>query len=109
MALVLVLSGIPAFIVPSFKHESIHVSREKMTIDSGFWFKPTRDVIELKNLRKLSRSNDEYRLGNLIGDETMTWTFERESAPVQQVVLNDFFSAHSMGRCSLYQRPWLCG
>ncbi len=96
LTLLLVSLIIPALIIPSFKHESIHVSRDQMTIDSGFWFKPTTLVIELKNLRKLSRTNNEYRVSNLIGDDYITWSFERNSGAVQQLVLNQFLSAHSM-------------
>ncbi len=96
LALFLISLIIPTVIIPSLKHESIHVSRDQITIDSGFWFKPRRDVIELKNLRKLSRTRDSYWVSNLIGDETMIWSFERENDPLQQIVLNAFFSAHSM-------------
>lgn len=96
LSLLLISLLIPALIIPSFKHESIHVNRDYMKVDSGFWFNPRTIVIELKNLRKLTRINNEYRVSNLIGDDHITWSFERNTGTVQQLVLNQFLSAHSM-------------
>ena len=96
LTLLFISLSIPTFIIPSFKHESIHVSRDQMTLNSGFWFNPTTIVIDLNNLRKLSRSINEFRVSNLIGDQYITWSFEHKSDPVQKLVLNDFLSAHSM-------------
>ncbi len=88
--------SIPIFIIPSVKHEYIHVSRDQITINAGQWYLPSITVVALDNLQKLSRDSSAYMISNFIGDSYVTWHFERYDGSVQILVLNDFFSAHSM-------------
>jgi hypothetical protein len=110
---VLILSlGIPIFVMPSAIKEYIHVSREQITIDAGLWYMPSTTVVTLNSLKRLSRDSKDYMVSNLIGDDYVTWHFEREDGSVQKLVLNDFFSAHSMAiahyiRDRGYQVEWL--
>lgn len=93
----LVLSlAIPMLIMPSLGNEYIHINREQITIDSGLWYMPSTTVISLDQLYELRRDRHEFLVSNLIGDDYVTWKFERRDGSVQQHVLNDFFSAHSM-------------
>lgn len=87
---------IPVFIMPSARHEFIHVSRDQITIDSGNWYRPSTTVVALAGLQRLSRQSRDFRASNLIGDDYVTWYFERQDGSVQNLTLNDFFSAHSM-------------
>lgn len=88
--------GIPIFIIPSIKHEYIHVSRDQITINSGQWYLPSITVVALDNLQSLNRDTSDYMISNIIGDAYVTWHFERQDGSVQKLILNDFFSAHSM-------------
>ncbi len=88
--------GIPIFVIPSSMNEFIHVSNEKLTIDSGFWYMRSTTVVKLDNLQNLRRDSHEYMVSNLIGDDYVTWHFERLDGSVDSLILNDFFSAHSM-------------
>ncbi len=88
--------AIPIFIIPSASHENIHISRDLITIDSGNWYKQSKTVVALRGLRRISRETSDYRISNLIGDDYVTWRFERRDGSVQKLILNDFFSAHSM-------------
>ena len=87
---------IPIIIIPSFRNESIQVNREQIVIRSGTWFLPSEQVIRIDKLRQLRRVNNEYLVSNLIGDDYITWYFESHNGEIQELVLNDFFSAHSM-------------
>ena len=87
---------LPLLMMPSLGDEYIRVSREQITIDTGRWFMPSKTVVSLDNLQELRRDKHDYLVSNLIGDDYMTWKFERVDGKVQELVLNDFFSAHSM-------------
>jgi len=87
---------IPVFVMPSAGKEYIHVSRDQITIDTGYWYMPSTTTIPLHSLELLRRESSDYRISNLIGDDYVTWHFERENGMVESLVLNDFFSAHSM-------------
>jgi hypothetical protein len=94
---VLVMSlSIPVVVIPSALKEYVHVSPEQITIDTGSWYKQSTTVIALNNLHALRRDSSDYMVSNLIGDDYVTWHFERQDGSVESLILNDFFSAHSM-------------
>jgi hypothetical protein len=104
--------NIPVFIMPSAKHEHIHITRDQISIDTGKWYRPSTTIVALRGLQRLSRDSSDYMISNIIGDAYVTWHFERQDGSVQKLVLNDFFSAHSMTiahyiRDRGYQVEWL--
>lgn len=96
IAVFIISLSIPVFIMPSAKHEFIHVSKDQITIDNGKWYRLSTTVVALAGLQRLSRDRKDFMVSNLIGDDYVTWHFERQDGSVQNLTLNDFFSAHSM-------------
>jgi hypothetical protein len=96
IAIFILSLSIPLFIIPSSSEEFIHVNRDQITIHTGSWQTPSTTVVALANLQRISRDSSNFRISNFIGDAYVTWHFERQDGSVQNLVLNDFFSAHSM-------------
>jgi len=78
------------------KQEYIQVSRDQLTIDSGFWYMPSTTIVAFSGLRRISRTRSKFMVSNVIGDPLETWHFEKRNGDIQKLVLTDFFSAHSM-------------
>lgn len=87
---------IPVFIMPSVKHEYIHVTTEKITIDTGHWYRPSESVIYIDRRDQIHEQVDSFLPGNLIGDPDVNWYFRRHNGDRQILKLNDFFNAHRM-------------
>lgn len=86
-----------ALILPSLKKEFIHVSRQALTIESGNWLMPSRQVIDMHNIQKIRESDPQGVLpSNLIGDPIINWNLTRNDGKQESIRLNDFFSAHRM-------------
>lgn len=87
---------IPVIIMPTARHESIHISRDQITIDNGSWVFPSTSVISFGQMTNVSRSIYPYKFSNLIGDDYVGWIFSRRNDTAQSIRLNAFFSAHSL-------------
>lgn len=86
-----------ALILPSVRHEYIHVSPGAITIETGSWYKPSRTVVEMANIYNIRESDPKGILpSNLIGDPALDWQVTRVDGNSEIVELNDFFSAHRM-------------
>jgi hypothetical protein len=88
---------IPVLIIPSVRKEYIHVTRSEITIESGEWYKPSRTVLKMSNLRKLHETDNQgFFPGNLIGDPNVSWHLTRLDGGLEEMELNQFFNAHRM-------------
>jgi len=86
-----------ALILPSIKHEYIHVSRQALTIESGNWLMPSRQIIDMEDIRNIRESDPLGVLpSNLMGDPVIDWNLTRNNGKQESIRLNDFFSAHRM-------------
>ena len=87
---------IPVFIMPSLKHERIHVTTDRLTIHSGYWFNPTIDVIELDRRDSIRQEKRLYTLTNIISPYKLIWNITRQDGNEKKVELNGFFIDHEM-------------
>ena len=86
-----------ALIIPSIRHEYIHVSPSALTIESGNWYRPSITVVEMTNIWNIRESDPQGILpANLIGDPNIEWYVTRTDGNREILELNDFFSAHRM-------------
>ncbi len=86
-----------ALIFPSVKHEYIHVSPDVLTIETGSWYKPSRTVFDMADIRNIRASDPQGIMpSNLIGDSVIDWHVTRNNGSSEVLKLNDFFSAHRM-------------
>jgi hypothetical protein len=86
-----------ALIFPSVRHEYIHVSPDVLTIETGSWYKPSRTVVDMADIRNIRESNPQGIMpSNLIGDPVIDWHVTRNNGSREVLKLNDFFSAHRM-------------
>ncbi len=86
-----------ALILPSVRHEYIHVSPGALTIETGTWYRPSLTVIGMENIHNIRETAPPGLLpSNLIGDPTVAWDMTRENGQRETLELNDFFSAHRM-------------
>lgn len=87
---------IPVFIMPSVKNEYIHVTTEKITIDTGAWYRPSESVIHIDRRDRIHEQAEGLLPGNLMGDPNVNWHFRRHNGDRHILELNDFFNAHRM-------------
>lgn len=88
---------IAAAILPSVKHEFIHVTPEAITVDTGNWYNPSRSVTPMTGVVIIRESEPQGILpANLIGDPAINWQITRLNGRNEIMVLNDFFNAHRM-------------
>jgi len=87
---------IPVFIMPSVGNEYIHVTPEKITIDTGHWFRSSKSIIHIDRRDQIHEQIGGFLPGNLIGDPDVNWHFRRHDGKRQILELNDFFNAHRM-------------
>ena len=85
---------IPLLIIPSLKHEQIHVTEDQISIQSGYWFYPTTDVIDLSGLDHIRQEVKLHALANLIGEEDIIWNIHRNDGNEEILDLNGFFNDH---------------
>ena len=87
---------IPVLIIPSVKQEFIHVSRNHITVEEGFWFRNSRTDLYFNDLDNIREVTTGPIPGNLLGDPDVTWHFQWKDGRTQALELNDFFNAHRM-------------
>lgn len=86
-----------ALILPSVRHEYIHVSPDVLTIETGSWYKSSRTVFDMADIRNIRESDPQGVMpSNLIGDPVIDWHVTRNNGSREVLELNDFFSAHRM-------------
>ncbi len=85
---------IPLLIIPSLKHEWIHVTEDQITVHSGYWFYPTTDIIDLSELDHIRQEVKPYTLANLIGEEDIIWNIHLKDGQKNVHDLNGFFNDH---------------
>lgn len=87
---------IPALIMPSLRHEQIHVLPDRITVSSGAWFAPSRKVIDLSQLLQIRERDVQFRLAGWTVEPNALWHIARRDGSRDTVLLNDFFTAHRM-------------
>jgi hypothetical protein len=88
---------IPVLIIPSVRKEYIHVSPTVLTIESGEWYRPSRTILRMTNVKNIrERDNTGLVPGNLIGDPNVSWHLTRLDGNSEILELNEFFNAHRM-------------
>jgi hypothetical protein len=87
---------IPILIMPSVRHEFIYVRKDRVTIETGNWFMPSRSVIDLAKLRRIRDEGHEYYLGNYYVEPNAVWHMDWSDGRQVELRLNGFFTAHRM-------------
>lgn len=87
---------IPALILPSVRHEYIHVSPQQLIIETGTWYRPSRTEIDFKELQTIREQSGGFMPSNLIGDPDVDWHITWRNGQGKILELNDFFTAHRM-------------
>jgi len=87
---------IPAVVMPSLRHERIHVLPDRITISSGFWIAPSRDVIDLSGLLHIRERDTQFELAGYAVEPNAVWQVARRDGSRDTLLLNDFFTAHRM-------------
>lgn len=87
---------IPAFIMPSVRHEQIHVLRDRITVEDGAWYSPSRSIIDLRDLRDIRQDESHFRIAGLLVEPNAVWHVSRGDGSRQRLELNGFFTAHRM-------------
>ncbi len=87
---------IPVFIMPSVRHEYIHVTPEKITIDNGAWYLSSRTVVPVNAGDRIHEKHRGFLPSNLIGDPAVDWHFRRHNGERDILELNAYFNAHRM-------------
>ena len=87
---------IPVFIMPSVKHEYIHVTPEQLTIDTGTWYRPSFTQLEIPHKGLIQENINGILPSNLIGDPKVNWHITAENGDQKILELNPFFNAHRM-------------
>jgi len=85
---------IPLLIIPSLKYEQIHVTANQISIQSGYWFHPTMETINLSGLEHIRQEIKLYALANLVGEEDIIWNIHRNDGDEVALDLNGFFNDH---------------
>jgi hypothetical protein len=97
MGFFLVSLLIPVLIMPSVRKEYIHASPSAITIESGAWYRPSRMVVEMSNIKNIRETDVRGIIpSNLIGDPNVHWHVTWRDGRSTVLVLNEFFSAHRM-------------
>lgn len=87
---------IPVFIMPSVRHEQIHVLRDRITVDTGAWYRPSLSTIDLSDLRDIRQDEMQFQLAGMIVEPNAVWHVNRGNGTRERVELNGFFTAHRM-------------
>lgn len=87
---------IPMVVIPSLRHEHIHVLPDRITVSSGIWFAPSRDVIDLSQLLHIQERDMQFRLAGFTVEPNAVWHVTRRDGSRNTLLLNDFFTAHRM-------------
>lgn len=87
---------IPVFILPSVRQEYIRVSPEKIILETGAWYRPSRTEINFKDLYLIREKSAGVLPSNLIGDPDVAWHMSWRDGRESVLELNDFFNAHRM-------------
>lgn len=87
---------IPALIMPSVRDEQIHVLRDRITVDGGAWYNPSRSIIDLSDLRDIRQDASQFRLAGMLVEPNAVWHVNRGDGSRQTLQLNGFFTAHRM-------------
>lgn len=87
---------IPVFIIPSIRHEYIHVSKNHITVEQGKWFRDSKTILHFRDLDNIREDIDGFMPGNLLGDPDVSWYFIWKDGRREKLELNDFFNAHRM-------------
>ncbi len=88
--------AIPVFIIPSVRHEYIHVTPKQITIETGTWYRNSRTVMSLEDLDHIREVENGIVPSNFIGDPDVDWHFLWRDGKSAVLHLNDFFNAHRM-------------
>lgn len=87
---------IPVVVMPSLRHERIHVLPDRITVDSGTWIAPSRDIIDLTAMRHIRERDTQFRLAGYAVEPNAIWHVSRQDGSRDTLLLNDFFTAHRM-------------
>ena len=87
---------IPAMVLPSVRQEYIYVTPEKMILETGTWYRPSRTVINFDGLHSVREIADGFMPSNLIGDPDVNWQLSWIDGRETVLEFNDFFNAHRM-------------
>ncbi len=96
LAVFLLSLAIPAIIMPSVRKEVIYVRRDRITVDSGPWFSPSQQVIDLSNMLRIHQQAPEFKIGSLMLEPNAVWRLFRTDGSEQTLLLGQFFTAHRM-------------
>ena len=87
---------IPVFIMPSVRHEQIHVLRDRITVDTGTWDRPSLSTIDLSDLNDIRQDEPQFRFAGMIVEPNAVWHLHRGDGSRESLELNGFFTAHRM-------------
>ena len=87
---------IPILIMPSVNREFIYVRRDRVTVDTGHWFMPSRSELDLSQSRRITQEGHEIYVGNYYVEPNAVWHIDWRDGRRTQLELNGFFTAHRM-------------
>jgi hypothetical protein len=87
---------IPVVVMPSLRHEHIHVLPDRITVSSGVWIAPSRDIIDLSGLLHIRERDTQFHLAGYTVEPNAIWHLARRDGSRDTFLLNDFFTAHRM-------------
>jgi len=87
---------IPALVMPSLRHEHIHVLPDRITVSSGTWIAPSLDVIDLSQLLLIRERDTQFQLAGYTVEPNALWHIFHRDGSRDTLLLNDFFTAHRM-------------
>ena len=96
MATLLGALVIPVFIMPSVRHEQIHVQRDRITVDTGTWYRQSRSTIDLSDLRDIRQDEAQFQFAGMIVEPGAVLHLYRGDGSSDRLELNGFFTAHRM-------------
>jgi hypothetical protein len=87
---------IPSLVIPSLHRQHIHVLPDRITVGSGPWFMPATSVIDLSDLLHIREDEKQFRIAGYYVEPNAIWHVTRADGTRDQVLLNEFFTAHRM-------------
>ena len=87
---------IPLIIMPSLRHERIHVLPDRITVHSGTWLAPERAVVDLSQLHHIREEQTRFRIAGYYVEPNTVWHVRHRDGGSDILLLNDFFTAHRM-------------
>ena len=87
---------VPVLIMPSVRHEQIHVQRDRITVDTGTWYRQSRSTIDLSELRDIRQDEAQFQFAGMIVEPKAVWHVYRGDGSSERLELNGFFTAHRM-------------